>query len=151
MSTLYLESSALLCWINGEPEASRVRAAMDQAGTLVTSILTPLEIKRCLIRREAAREITASVKNRLAGFLEQNLLGWELLELSQEILGRAAQPFPVEPVRSLDAIHLATILEAVKVYPDITVLSMDTRILQNLGPMGFEGSSPILPSGSESR
>ena len=44
----------------------------------------------------------------------------------------------VEPVRSLDAIHLATALEFTKVVATLGVLSFDTRITDNLDPLGLE-------------
>ncbi len=137
MTVLYLESSALLSWINGEPEGERVRTLMDGASLLVTSSLSPLEVRRGLIRRELRREITAAVRNKLLGLLESRLPQWEILDLSKKIRSRASERFPVEPVRTLDAIHLATILEAIKIYPDFEVATLDKRVRENLEPLGL--------------
>lgn len=50
---------------------------------------------------------------------------------------RAAGAFPVEPVRTLDALHLASALELLRVHPDISVLSFGRRILDNLPALGL--------------
>jgi hypothetical protein len=47
-----------------------------------------------------------------------------------------------EPVRNLDAVHIATALEVQELYPDLEVLSLDQRILDNLVPLGLRSSQP---------
>jgi hypothetical protein len=39
--------------------------------------------------------------------------------------------FSLEPVRSLDAIHLSTALEYKKLFPELKMLTTDTRLKQN--------------------
>ncbi len=53
---------------------------------------------------------------------------WRLMPISQDVVNRARQPFPGEPIRSLDAIHLASALVAAGSLPDFAVLSLDRRI-----------------------
>ena len=50
----------------------------------------------------------------------------------------ARGPFPGEPIRALDAIHLATALVIRDIYPDLRVLSLDQRVRQNAAALGFE-------------
>lgn len=50
------------------------------------------------------------------------------MPISEEILSRARQPFPGEPIRSLDAIHLASVLVAAGSLPDVGLLSLDRRV-----------------------
>ena len=50
----------------------------------------------------------------------------------------ACGPFPGEPIRALDAIHLATALVIRDIYPDLRVLSLDQRVRQNAVALGFE-------------
>ncbi len=54
-----------------------------------------------------------------------------------DILERAGKPFPREPVRSLDAIHLASALELLQAFPELKVLSHDAGILANLPELGL--------------
>jgi hypothetical protein len=46
-------------------------------------------------------------------------------------------PFPVGPVRALDALHLATALAARAAAPDVRVLSPDQRVRENAARFGF--------------
>ncbi len=64
--------------------------------------------------------------------------GWVLMEISEEVRSRAARAFPVEPVRTLDAVHLATALLFIRVFPDLKLLSFDECILENARPLGIE-------------
>ncbi len=71
------------------------------------------------------------------GLFSNTILDWSFLEITEEIRDRAALAFPVEPVRSLDAIHPASMLEFLVLYPEITVLSFDQRIIDNIEPPGL--------------
>ncbi len=136
MTVLYLETSAVLRWLFGEPDGSRIASLIEEAEEPVCSALTVLEAQRAVIRARA--EKTAGVSRFPA--VEAILLasaGWTMMEITPEVRSRAAKAFPVEPVRTLDAIHLATALEFSKVFPDLLVLSFDRRILNNLEPLGL--------------
>lgn len=50
---------------------------------------------------------------------------------------RAEQSFPVEPVRTLDAIHLASALLLRHSVPDLVVVSTDEHIRTNASQLGF--------------
>ena len=62
---------------------------------------------------------------------------WTLISLQAEIADRARQPFPREPVWSLDASHLATLVVARALVPDIRVLSFDERFRGNARDLGL--------------
>jgi len=62
---------------------------------------------------------------------------WHLWRVSSEILDRARYPFPAEPVRTLDAIHLASALAARSVVPGVELLSLDDRIRRAGAQLGF--------------
>jgi hypothetical protein len=51
---------------------------------------------------------------------------------------RARRPFPAEPIRTLDAIHLATASLAHSLVPDMAVLSLDGRLRASARQMGLE-------------
>lgn len=59
------------------------------------------------------------------------------MSLDTGVIERASELFPAEPVRSLDAIHLASALEYKKLYPDLTMLTFDKRISDNLQELGL--------------
>jgi hypothetical protein len=61
----------------------------------------------------------------------------DVVSIAPPILERAGRPFPVEPVRTLDAIHLATV-EFLGDPPQlVTVLTRDARVRDNANALGF--------------
>lgn len=53
---------------------------------------------------------------------------WHVLRIGPEIVERARQPFPGEPIRTLDAIHVASVLVARSAMAGLELLSVDHRI-----------------------
>jgi predicted nucleic acid-binding protein len=137
VKVVYGETSAVLAWLLGGETRLAARRIIDSADRVVTSILTLIEAKRGILRAANERRVTGIEASRLKGLLTRTATAWELLEITPEISIRAGEPFPVEPVRTLDAIHLATALRFARVFPDISVLSFDERILANLEPLGL--------------
>jgi predicted nucleic acid-binding protein len=131
LKVVYLETSALLTWLFGEKHAAAVRQRLDASDVVVTSALTLAEVERAMVGEETRGLIKEGDGRRLRGLLEQAAGGWMIMEVSQEILRRAARPFPVEPIRTLDAIHLATALAFTTGLPDLAVLTCDHRVEQN--------------------
>jgi uncharacterized protein with PIN domain len=135
--TIYVETSAVLRWLFGEPDADAIASAIDGAERVVSSALTVVETNRALIRAGNQGLITPGDGERLTGDFAAASVQWSILSISESIAARAGRPFPREPVRSLDAIHLASALEFLRLYPDLRVLYFDERILKNLGPLGI--------------
>jgi hypothetical protein len=121
----------------GESRADEVISLVNNAKTVVTSVLTLLEAERGLIRVEGQKILTAAECQKLRGLIARTKNAWVLMELSQEVRNLAGRRFPVEPLRTLDAIHLATALVFLKAYSDLQMLSYDRRILDNLRPLGL--------------
>ena len=96
---------------------SGVRKALASASIVIASDLTLIESIAC---RPAQRlgEITEAAA----------AAHWQILRLGAEIVERARRPFPAEPLRTLDAIHLASALHARSVMAGLKVLSLDQRI-----------------------
>lgn len=137
MKALYVETSALLAWLLGEPQAVQVRKNIDQAEEVFTSVLTLIEARRAMIRLQHESTIREAEIYAVVGLLQKTLQTWSLMEITPNIQERASRQFLVEPIRSLDAIHLATALELMKAYVDLSILSFDQRILANAKPLGL--------------
>jgi hypothetical protein len=60
------------------------------------------------------------------------------MEVDHEVLARVARPFPVEPVRTLDAVHLATIERLDEPPMLVTVVTRDTRVRDNAAVVGYD-------------
>lgn len=137
MNALYLETSAILTWLLGERRADEVRAAVDGAEVVVTSSLAFAEAERALVRAEGAGILRSADGQRLRGMLQRGRTGWMSMAVTEEVLARSARPYPVEPVRTLDAIHLATALTFTQALPELRVVSFDRRILANSEALGL--------------
>lgn len=134
---LYAESSAVLSWLLGEAAGPSVRKCLREADVIVSSRLTLVECHRALARAVA---LTALAESRAAGLrrqLEETARHWNILSLAPAILDRACQPFPGEPIRTLDALHVASALHGRTAGIDLAVLSFDDRIRSTCVGLGF--------------
>ena len=61
---------------------------------------------------------------------------WQILRIAAEIVDRARQPFPGDPIRTLDAIHLASLLVARSAIAGLRLLSFDERMRQTAKGLG---------------
>lgn len=138
MSAIYIESSAVLAWLLGEPNGSKIASILNQTDVIAASALTFLEAERNLIRAEKEGSLLPADRQKLKGLLTKSAAQWTRMEITEGVQARVKEPFPMEPVRSLDAIHLATMLEFVEIFPELTVLSQDQRILANLESLGLK-------------
>jgi len=135
---VYAESSAVLAWLLGEPAAPAIRQLLAAAERVVASTLTPLECARALTRGVALGTLEPAAAREAGRLLAHATTGWALLEMTGTPVDRAARPFPVEPVRTLDALHLASALEFHAALGAVTMLSLDERIRRNAAALGME-------------
>lgn len=137
MKALYLESSAVVAWLLGEDSAADVIRAMNQAEVRVTSALTTVEVERAIRRAVVGRIVKEAMAHKLSGALARESASWITMSLTTGVLARAGRAFPVEPVRTLDAIHLATALAFSEAFPDLAILALDRRISANAIALGL--------------
>jgi predicted nucleic acid-binding protein len=137
MNALYVETSAVLGWLFGEPTAAEVARAIDAAEVVVTSALTFVEVERAIHRAVSQHVVKESDAHKLRGVLARERSQWITMVLTDDVLARAGRAFPVEPVRTLDAIHLATALAFVEALPDLKMLATDRRVLDNATSLGL--------------
>jgi len=135
---VYAESSAVLAWLLGEAAAPAVREVLAGAERVVASTLTPLECARALARGVALGTLERDAVRETTRLLAHAAQGWALLEMTGTPVERAARPFPAEPVRTLDALHLAAALEFQAALGTLAMLSLDERIRSNAAALGME-------------
>jgi len=135
--TLYAETSAVLRWLFAEQGGEEIRAALAAAEKVTASRLALIETRRVVQRAEREGRITAAQGADLRAVFAQAAATWAILEISQEVAGRAEAGFPSEPVRTLDAIHLASALFLRQSFPDLVVLTADERVRANAALLGF--------------
>ena len=103
----------------------------------MTSSLTLLEVERVLARHQAQGAVREAAYKKALGAVRRLMAPWLLMEISRAVRQRAGERVPVEPLRALDAIHLATALEFSEAYADLEVLSFDQRVRDNLTGLGL--------------
>lgn len=134
---IYAESSAVLAWLLGEEDGQRVREVLRRAELVTASDLTLIECDRVLIRAVTLGEIEEATAADRQAHLNAAAAHWHMWRLTLDIVDRARRPFPGEPVRSLDAIHLASALAVRATLPDVELLSLDDRIRRAGKQLGF--------------
>lgn len=142
---LYAESSAILSWLLGEPAGQSAQGYLAEAETVVTSALTFVECERAFLRASVeSGRVEARLANR-RGLLVKVGAHWHQVPVSDDVLETAKRSFPVEPVRTLDAIHLAGALLARSEIVELALLSLDRRVRDAAAALGFE----VLPLGPD--
>ena len=134
---IYAESSAVLAWLLGEEAGHRVGEVLRRAELVAASDLTLLECDRVLIRTVATGEVDEATASDRRARLNAAAAPWHMWRVSWDIIDRARNPFPGEPVRTLDAIHLASALAVPSAVPDVELLALDDRIRRSGRQLGF--------------
>ncbi len=134
---IYAESSAVLAWLLGESDGLRAREVLAKAELVMSSDLTLLESDRVLVRAVALGEIEEAAAADRRARLNEAAAHWHVLRLSPEMIERARRPLPAEPIRTLDALHLAAALAARSSVAGVELLSLDQRIRRSGALLGF--------------
>lgn len=105
---------------------------------MLASSLTLIECDRVLIRATVTGALDEAVAGARRARLARAAEHWVLFDLDPATVERARQPFPREPLRTLDALHLATAIVARTLVPDLVLLSLDQRVREAGQLLGFE-------------
>jgi len=119
------------------PGRSSARASIRGPGQRITSALTIAETSRAVLRAHLSGRVTAQQHRAALLTLQRFARRCHIVSVTETILTRAGRPFPVEPIRTLDAIHLAT-AEALGEPPALVIIiTRDTRVRENSTALGF--------------
>ena len=131
----YVESSALLAALLEHDTAAL--NALRAPGRRVTSALTFAEGARAILRARIGGRLSAAEERAAVRGLRTFERRCFIVAVSETVLERAGRPFPVEPVRTLDAVHLAT-AELLGEPPQlVTILTRDARVRDNAQALGY--------------
>ena len=131
----YIETSALLAALLERDAAAR--SALRGRRRRITSALTFAEASRALVRARVAGRLTAADERAGLRWLQGFRRRCDVVAVTDAVLARAGRPFPVEPIRTLDAVHLAT-AELLGEPPQlITVVTRDARVIDNARALGY--------------
>jgi predicted nucleic acid-binding protein len=141
---LYAESSAVLAWLLGEADGEEIREQLSSAELVLTSELTLVECDRVLIRSLQFRAVSEAEVAKRQSTLNRVVSRWNVMSLDSPVIERARRPFALEPIRTLDALHLASALVAKTAISDLVLLSLDSRIRDCAYRTGFDLFPPAL-------
>jgi predicted nucleic acid-binding protein len=136
--TLYAETSAVLRWLFDEAQGEEIEQLLRGASKVVCSRLTLIEVRRVVRRATVLGQIDEAAASDLFDAFALAAARWGVLELSREVGERAEERFPIEPVRTLDALHLASALTLRHALADLQLLSTDQRVRENGVRLGLE-------------
>ena len=125
---LYLDTSAILRAVLETGMTPDVDAQIAGASLLVTSRLTHVECARALIRLRAlgtVPEVKLADASREIGTLLGHCETWEL---TKAVCRLACEVAPRGMLRSLDALHLATFIQARELFGGLDLLTADHRL-----------------------
>ena len=131
----YVESSALLAALLEQDIAAR--NALSAPGRRITSAFTFAETARALVRARVTARLTPADERAALRWLQTFKRRCDIVSVTESVLARAGRPFPVEPIRTLDAVHLAT-AESLGEPPQlVTILTRDARVSDNARALGY--------------
>jgi len=137
MMKLYVESSAVLSWLFGERSGGSIRQILIEAELLISSDLTLIECDRAIHRAIAVSAISEADTIRLRSHLATAARSWNILHITPEIVARAREAFPGDPIRTLDALHIASALASRGAVHDLKLLALDERVRKVGMALGF--------------
>ncbi len=112
MDAPYLDTSVLAKWYLNEPFSDAVDHYLLTVPYAWISSLTTLELRCLLARRRRSEEISPAMEAKVLALFEQDIAAGylQLMVFEQGHLERASRivaTLPEQPLRSLDALHLA--------------------------------------------
>lgn len=113
------------------------RQAIDAPGPRITSALTLAEANRAVVRARAIGRLDAEEERGAVLRLQTFARRCDIVAISDEVLARAGRLFPVEPIRTLDAIHLATAELLGDPPPLVLFVTRDKRVSDNARALGY--------------
>jgi hypothetical protein len=130
-----MESSALVAALLEHDMAAKKRPPVGTQ--LVTSALTLAEAARAIILARATGRLTAAEEQAAVRALRTFERRCFLLDVDRAVLARVRRPFPIEPIRTLDAVHLAT-TELLDETPQVvTIVTRDVGVRDNARALGY--------------
>lgn len=127
-TAIYVDSSAILRAVLEAGMTPAVERKIEEAQILLTSRLSQIECARALLR---LRGVPGTSAARLADAERQVDTLWarcELWGITGPVCDLACRVAPTKPLRTLDAIHLATFLFARKRIAGLDLLTTDRRL-----------------------
>jgi predicted nucleic acid-binding protein len=131
----YIESSALVAALL-EQDAEALKSLRAKTRR-ITSALTLAEAARAIVRARVGERLTSDEERAAVRALRRFEHRCYVVAVTDDVLARVRRPFPLEPVRTLDAGHIAT-AESIGEPPQLmTIVTRDNRVRANAIALGY--------------
>jgi predicted nucleic acid-binding protein len=131
----YIESSALVAALL-EHDAEALRSLRAQARH-ITSALTLAETARAIVRARVGERLTPDAERAAVRALRRFERRCYVVAVTDDVLARVRRRFPVEPVRTLDAVHIATVESLGEPPQLLAIVTRDHRVGEHAKALGY--------------
>jgi predicted nucleic acid-binding protein len=134
----YFDTSALVKRSVDEPGRREVQQLLRRHDC-VTSAILPVELRSALRRRVAERTLDSSRVSEILKRVAGDRAYWTVIEVGTEVLSGAEALVSVHPLRTLDAIHVASaqLFAARLSISDLIFVSADKRQTEVASAIGL--------------
>ena len=95
------------------------------------------EAARAIIRARTGERLTSDAERAAVRALRRFERRCYVVAVTDDVLARVGRPFPVEPVRTLDAVHVATIESLGEPPQLVSIVTRDHRVRENAKALGY--------------
>jgi predicted nucleic acid-binding protein len=134
----YVDTSALVKRYVNEPGRREVQQLLRRHDCVTSGIL-PVELRSALRRRVAERTLDSSRVSEILKRVVADRAYWTVIDVGAEVLRGAEALVSVHPLRTLDALHVASAqLFAVRLsIADLIFVSADRRLVDVASALGL--------------
>ena len=109
MTLAYFDTSVLVKNYVTETGSPRARELLAHYQFL-SSFITPVELMSALMRRRSTGDLSAAEIPPILARAQEDRTYWKLLDVSQTVLNRAEEIVQSTRIRTLDALHVASLI-----------------------------------------
>lgn len=139
----YFDTSALVKRYVSEPGSAKVSQWIEERAERAVSRVALVETMSAFSRRVREKHLTPATRARLWRKLEKDLESFALVDVVAAVIDRAAVLCTRHPLRTLDAVHLASALALRdSLDDDVTFASADESLLRIAEQVGLVPENP---------
>jgi predicted nucleic acid-binding protein len=137
---LYLDTSALVKLYVEESGSTQVRAAVDEAEAVSTSIVAYAEVHAALAAAARVGRITGEERSRAVAEFRAEWPRYAVVNVTQKLVDLAAELALEHGLRGFDAVHLSSaMLLREEAGAEVRFLAWDERLARASAAAGFAG------------
>ncbi len=142
----YFDTSALIKLYVEEPGSQQVSTLVSETGVVATAKVAFVEVHAGLARRRRAGDLSVAAYGRTCRQFEEQWRRYVRLDLRDDILVQARELVKRHPLRTLDAIHLASALALrAALGQEVPFVAADGRLVQAAASERFRAVN-VVPS-----